>query len=198
MVSETTKTIGGNGHGIIYLPGEVDDGVEGLIGSVVLESGNGQPFHAAVDQVNYNSGAAMSYTLGALGADARPGHEHLGLPLLQKSNSLGEIGDTTGIQLFNPDPVNSVQAEIRLYSPAGGLMSLTADGPVEIELGPRNSYTFYVVDESEIPMGTVGSVVVTVTGGDGQVIAVSNLVNYDVQGDGAVVFGLANGSGQFR
>jgi hypothetical protein len=181
------QTLPANGQRFVYLPGHITNGDEGWLGSAVLISDSREPFHAAVDQVNYTEGAAMSYTLSSIGAEFIPGNDRLGLALLQKS----ETGDMTGIQLFNPDPEHSVRAEIRLLTPG-------ATEPIEIELDPLTSYNLHAPDHPDITPGTAAGVVVVVTGGDGQLVGVSNLVNYDVQGDGALVFPLVNGFGQYR
>jgi hypothetical protein len=191
LLETASQFLQANGQVNFYLPSELEAEEDGWVGSAVLESENGEPFHAAVDQVNYLNGAAMSYTLGSKGADAVPGNQYLGLPLLQKSRSLQGRGDTSGIQLFNPDPDNSVRAELRVMAP---VTSTT----FEIELAPFESYNFHVPAETDIPLGSVSSVIVAVLDGDGEISAVSNLVNYDVQGDGALVFPLTNGFGQFR
>jgi hypothetical protein len=199
--AEASRTIPGGGHAFIYLPSEADEDDDEWYGTAVLESESGRPFHAAVDQVNYDTGAAMSYTLGAVGAvytEVATGRQKLGLPLLQKGNSLNNSGDMSGILLFNPDPDESVQAELHAYSPGGVLIPIEIEDLPSIELGPRESQLVHMPDAVEVEIGTVASVVVTVTGGDGKIVAVSNVVNYNVQGDGAAVFSLSNGTGQFR
>jgi hypothetical protein len=191
LLETASQFLQAKGQGNFYLPSELEAEEDGWVGSAVLESESGEPFHAAVDQVNYVNGAAMSYTLGSQGADAVPGNQYLGLPLLQKSRSLRGHGDTSGIQLFNPAPDSSVRAEL-------SVMALNASTTFEIEFDPFESYNFHVPAETDVPLGSVTSVIVTVLEGGGEIVAVSNLVNYDVRGDGALVFPLTNGAGQFR
>lgn len=189
-----SRRLPSNGQANIYLPGEVDQDATGWIASAVLESESGEPFHAAVDQVNYENGSAMSYTLGANGAvapEVRRDNDRLGLPLLQKSRSQLFDGDTTGIQLFNPHQDENIEVEIRL-------MTSNGSQTMEVDIGPRASYNFHVPDMPDIDAGTVGSVVLTALRGEGEIIAVSNLTNYAVRGDGAVALVLSNGSGQIR
>jgi hypothetical protein len=185
------QTLPANGQRFVYLPGHITNGDEGWLGSAVLISDSHEPFHAAVDQVNYDEGAAMSYTLSSIGAEFIPGSERLGLALLQKGDPEIASDDTTGIQLFNSDPDHSVRAEIRL------LISGVTES-VEIELDPLTSYNLHAPDHPDIDPGTAAGVVVVVTGGDGQLVGVSNMVNYDIEGDGALVFPLVNGFGQYR
>jgi hypothetical protein len=196
LVAQESRTIAANGQWIIYLPGVVDpEESAGWIGAAVLVSDSDLPLHAAVDQVNYLNGAAMSYVLGARGASVAGDRLSLGLPLLQKGDPLSGLGDMTGLQFFNADPQHSVEFSITLYTHAGGLIPPTVLEPISIELEPRTSATLYTVTESEIPIGSVGTVIVRITGGEGDLHAVSNTVNYAVHGDGAVVYNLVNVDG---
>jgi hypothetical protein len=193
-----SRTIAPNGQWIIYLPGVVDSDDAGWIGAAMLVSNNDLPLHAAVDQVNYVNGAAMSYVLGWGGASAAQNRLTIGLPLLQKGNPLSGLGDMTGIQFFNADPQHSVEFSITLYTRAGGLIPPTMLEPISIELEPRTSATLYTVTESEIPVRSVGAVIVRITGGGGSLHAVSNTVNYAVGGDGSLAYNLVNVDGWYR
>jgi hypothetical protein len=198
---EMNTSLSAYGQRTIYLPSEVDtdnnDG-DGWAGTAVLHSDSGEPFHATVDQVKYETGEAMSYTLSSMTASVRPGNQALGLPLLQHDVVPGGDGDTSGVRLFNPHPDSEIRVEVSIHDASGTLIALSPEGGMDVVLEPLSTETVYAPDIADIPPGTVGSVIVQVIGGGGEVSAISNIVNYDVQGDGAVVFGLNNGTGRFR
>jgi hypothetical protein len=194
QVDQADHTIAPHGQEILYLPSMVNSGaLDGWIGSVILESRDGRPFTAAVDQVNYSSGAAMSYVLGSRGTTASSATYPIGLPLLQKGDESGQAGDGTGIQLFNADASQSVQVAVSVYSRDGFLVSPGNNEPLQVEIGPRGSATVYTPNLPWIPEEFTGSAMVEVIGGGGQVFGVANTVNYHVDGDGAVAFPLNAG-----
>lgn len=183
-------TIPGNGMDFVYLP--AGDGSP-FIGGATIEGT--EPFVGAVDEVKYlgddgDTGHAMSYTMDY--RTARDG-EALALPVVWKPNpSAPRNQETTGIQLFNPSSVQA-SAEIMFYDRGTGAEALVA--PIAVTLEPKESYTVYVLDIAELPDNFRGSAVVLklLTGGvphDQGIVAVSNLVNYDVQYDGSSSFNL--------
>jgi hypothetical protein len=200
-----TRSIPPQGQEYIYIPATVEQtigGMKGWVGSVTLRAS--APFHATVDQVKYETGEAMSYMATAAGAWA-PDNQNapefssnsLALPLMQKGNLDGS-GDTSGIQLFNPDFGGSVDVEVWFYSQVGDLLPPTNFAPIRATISPRSHYTIYAMDHSGMIPKSAGTARVDVVGGNGQVFGVSNVVNYAVAGDGSTAFNLVNSYGQYR
>jgi hypothetical protein len=199
------RTVPPQGQTYVYLPSTGDvspGGRNGWVGSVTLSAG--APFHATVDQIKYETGEAMSYMATAAGArvaaeddSLEPVSTTLALPLMQKGRA-DSFGDTSGIQLFNPDPSGAVDIEVRFYSQIGDLLSPTTSEPVRATVPARGYYTIYAADLTEMISNTTGTARVDVVGGTGQVFGVSNSVNYAVAGDGSVAFNLVNSFGQYR
>lgn len=203
--SVDTRTIPPRGQEYVYIPGSaVKDGMSdpGWVGSVTLEGD--QPFHAVIDQVKYETGEAMSYMATAAGAQSPDNPDapefassSLSLPLMANGNANGS-GDTSGIQLFNPDTSSPIEIELRFYSPVGDLLEPTDFAPMTATIGPRSYYTIYTMNLSGMIPNTAGTVRVDVSGGNGIVFGVSNLVNYAVDGDGSAAVSLVNEHGQYR
>jgi hypothetical protein len=129
----------------------------------------------------------------------------LSLPLVQKGSDDTGMGDFSGINLFNGDPNNGINAMV-LFEDSSGLPVAPTVGanerelPFQLSLSPLGSATVYTANYSEMPSGFVGSAVVgavyTTVGqairsdAVGPLSAVSNNVNYAVNGDGSAVFSL--------
>jgi hypothetical protein len=160
--------------------------------------------HSAVDQVKYDfqgddvdAGNAMSYiavpfrdhATGAGVAGPFEAGDILALPLFQKGSPLTGLGDTSGIQFFNASADHSVTANIFIYDTTGNLVAPTLVTPITHTLAPHGNFTLYAHHLHELPVGFQGSVKVQVSGA-GLLSAVSNNVNYAVQGDGAAAFNL--------
>ena len=199
------KTIPARGQAYVHIPGAVasaDVSEQGWVGSVTLEGD--QPFHAVIDQVKYETGEAMSYMATAAGARSpenpdAPEHSSssLALPIMTRGLSDGS-GDTSGLQLFNPDSSDPVEIELRFYSPVGDLLDPTKYAPMKAMIRPRGHYTFYTMNMENMIPNSPGSVRIDVVGGKGTVYGVSNLVNYAVDGDGSTAYNLVNEYGQYR
>src|SRR5699024_7575899 len=120
--------------------------------------------------------------------------QELALPLAQKGNPATGSGDTSGIQLFNTDADDSVRAEIVIYGanglPVGPTVQNNDADPIGITVPAHGNYTLYTHNLSELSSGFRGSVVVYHDGGQGELVGVSNNVNYDVSGDGSTAFNL--------
>jgi hypothetical protein len=82
-----------------------------------------------------------------------------------------------------------VTANIFIYDTTGNLVAPTLVTPITHTLVPHGNFTLYAHHLHELPVGFQGSVKVQVTGA-GLLSAVSNNVNYAVQGDGAAAFNL--------
>lgn len=208
-----TLTIPAKGMEYVYTPAMGD--ADGFKGSAVLSSI--LPFHAAIDEVKYSTGEAMSYIATAATAGvydlAQPGNDfsvlgfgpRLAAPIIQKGSPSTGLGDTSGIELFNAVSDSGATVWGYFFDPAGNLVapSLNLLSPWVASMGPLGGTTFYTLNVSEMPVGHVGSAMIfPVMGGntdnEGSVAGVTNVVNYDVQGDGAAVFNLFNTWGQFR
>lgn len=213
VVGSDQRTISPKGMEYIYMPARDDLGIgdTGFVGAAVLSSP--LPFHAAVDEVKYSEGEAMSYIATAVNVeddDPTPpdsgllgAFPRLALPLVQKGSPFTGLGDTSGINLFNADADDDVDAAVAFFQPSGALAAPTLGFPVyQITLGPLNTATIYTMDFSEMSAGFQGSAIIaplpSEDGGEGDLVGVSNNVNYDIAGDGSTVFNLVNTCGQFR
>jgi hypothetical protein len=187
-------TIPARGMEFVYTPASQDLNVDGFVGAAVITSANGQNIQVAVDQVKYDGvggdvGDAMSYVTE--GQNAVEG-EALALPLVQKGNPATGLGDTTGVQLFNADAQNSIEFSVFFLDSTGNFVAPTLNpaAPITVSLSGHQGYTLYTHNYSEMPAGFQGSLAVDFIQGDGELAAVSNNVNYAVNGDGATVFNL--------
>ncbi|MBX6723770.1 MAG: hypothetical protein IRY92_11145, partial [Dactylosporangium sp.] len=175
-----------------------------------------QPLVAAIDEVKYlggqGEGHAMSYpassatSSGEVDEPEQPFDEWgrfdyenlLALPLVQKGNPTTGVGDTSGINLFNPSQWET-KAYIQFVDQSGVPVAPTvantdAEDPIELPIGPHGGATVYTLNYSEMPNGFVGAAIVGVGGTYGSaLVAVSNNVNYAVDGDGSAVFNLSIG-----
>jgi hypothetical protein len=202
-IFQDSLTISPKGQDFVYIPNDPAlNGDSSFVGSVLLSSD--APFHAAIDQIKYGSGEALSYMATAAGAQLIPEFEEMGyrsslsIPLVQKGSAITGLGDTSGIQLFNPDPNSSVRVAIEFFNQSGNSSQPTANAPMTMTLQPYQNATLYTMTFSGMLQNFSGSAVVTPIEGGGQIVGVSNNVNYDVQGDGAVAFNMVNSLGQFR
>ena len=168
------------------------------------------PLVAAIDEVKYlggqGEGHAMSYPASSalwgwetseLDDSGRYWYDNLlALPLVQKGNPTTGVGDTSGINLFNPDGEYSVNAYIQFVDSAGVPVAPTVgkddgEAPIVLPLSAGAGATVYTLNYSEMPAGFQGAAIVGVVG-DGELVGVSNNVNYAVDGDGSAVYNLAN------
>lgn len=191
--SVDTRTVSAQGQEFIYMPASQDvQSGAGFVGAVAVQATH--PFHVAVDQVKYSTGEAMSYLATSAGADITGA---LSMPLVQKGWEDG-TGDTSGLQLFNPDRSTDVTFELRFYDSAGALVRPTHRGPIRSTLGSNEIATYYTMAYSEMPQNQRASAVVLPVDGDGSIVGVSNNVNYAVNGDGSAAFNMVNMHGSYR
>jgi hypothetical protein len=202
VVQSDVLTIPARGQEFIYIPATQDLGLDdGFVGSATLSST--LPFHAAVDQVKYLTGEAMSYIATAAGANAEEfvfgNDSQLAFPLIHKGSADG-TGDTSGIQLFNGDRENGVSSLVWFFHPSGALAQPTSDdfSALSVNLAAKENATVYTMEFSSMPAGVPLSAVAVPVDGDGTIYGVSNNVNYAVQGDGALAYNGVNTFGQFR
>lgn len=172
---------------------------DAFVGAAIIQSSNGAPIQAVVDQVKYfgdadDVGDAMSYVTDSrlAGTAAGASGNQLALPLVQKGIPETNIGDTTGVQLFNPNPDTAVSFTLQIFGQDGHLVAPTIIAPLPGTLAGHQSVTFYVHNHEDLRSHFTGSMVVTVDpDGQGTLLsAVSNNVNYQIAGDGSSVFTL--------
>jgi hypothetical protein len=209
VVGQDRRTISPKSQEFIYIPHTQDLGLggetgSGWVGSALISSDSGVEFHAVIDQVKYMIGEAMSYAATAAGARAKdsgmwyPDADYLGLPLFQKGSVMTGLGDMSGIQLFNASSKGSITVEITFYFESGALMEPTIDGPIPLTIPALGNATVYSATLTEMGQNASGSAIVRAVKGHGQVVAVSNNVNYALCCDGSVAFNLVNNFGQYR
>ena len=175
-------TLPPSGMNFIYMPS--GDG-EPFVGSAVVTSEAG--VLGAIDEVKYlgdpadGAGHAMSYMLerelATLG-------ETISMPLYQKGDPESGLGDTSGIQAFNPMDV-PVEIEIQFHDQSG---MMVAEGLFTLD--PKQGETFYAMDFPGIPDGLTGTAFIQVMSAAGGVTGISNHVNYAVQYDGSAAFNM--------
>ncbi|HLI50566.1 MAG TPA: hypothetical protein VKU87_02145, partial [Thermomicrobiaceae bacterium] len=192
----------------VYIPASQDQGLgDGDFGSAII---SGQlPFYAAVDEVKYSTGEAMSYMATAAVAQRCRNADQtsydcvslsgntLSLPLFQNGQNVNgvEHGDTSGINLFNPGN-NTATGSVLFYGLDGTLQTPSNIGTVPFSVASHATGLIYAPSMAQMSPGIQLTAVVTVD--TGRVAAVSNNVNYDVNGDGGVVFQMFNHNGNYR
>ena len=213
VVASDTVTIPPRAMEYVYTPATANFGIGANQITSVRIAGQ-YPLVAAIDEVKYlggqGQGHAMSYPAAdPLDADwiVEPDPEDaegryfyyalLALPLVQKGNPTTGTGDTSGINLFNPDPEYDVELYVQFVDAAGVPVAPTvgpddSEDPIELPLGPHAGATIYTLTYSEMPAGFQGSAIIGVVGYEdaGALVGVSNNVNYDVAGDGSAAFNL--------
>ena len=187
LLDSTEITVPPRGMDFIFTPAGVSgdgDTPAGFVGSAVI-SGSG-PLHAAVDQVKYvgdadDVGHAMSYV-----AERRPGliNNHIAMPLVQKGDPGTALGNTTGIQLMAPLNFPAA-AKVWFLDELGNVVS---PEPEIVELPGRGGKTLYAFDFEYLPPGFQGSAYIRIT--QGEILAIANNVDYQVQFDGSASMNL--------
>jgi hypothetical protein len=184
-VGSDSVTIPAKAMEYIFMPSSQDLGLpdNAFVGSAVLR-GTG-PFHAAIDEVKYSTGDAMSYI--ATGASAglfdyvlnligdvtqtdllntipNASLARLSLPLLQKGLQDAQgvwHNDVSGINLFNADATLGATVNVHFYMESGALAAPTLNAPYQITLSPLGNATIYTPQLSEMSGNFQGSAVVT-------------------------------------
>ena len=181
-------TVPANGMDYVYTPASVvaNDAMEldGFVGSAVITGDH--PFRGAVDEVKYfgddpDTGHAMSYMVEDQAATAG---ETLAMPIFQSGGEDG-MGDTTGLQLFNPTD-QWVAGAVRFITQFG----FEYRQPLVVHLEPGEGYTVYPYEIPGFPENVHGSALVQVYAGEGAITAAANNVNYAVANDGSASFNL--------
>jgi hypothetical protein len=185
LVGTDSRVIQPRAMEFVYRPATTDVNIGGF-GSVLVTSN--QPVLVAVDSVKYTGtgqdvGQALGYVAqrGVGGAGGS-----LYMPLFQKQGLLSGGNDNSGVALFNLASGERAIA-LWLFDSSGALVAPTLASPVTALLPAHGQFIFYAPSYAEMPNGFQGSVLVVA---DGDVVGVSNNVNYDVQFDGSAAYNM--------
>ncbi len=181
ITTTTLPTIPQGGMQFDYLTGS-----GGQLAQAVITST--QPIVVSVDAVKYTGGGSdVGQALTSMGIDAPVTAVALRVPLYQKAGPSGN--DTSGVQLFNTSPTLTATLTLHFFDASG-----TAQPPSPLTVGPiapRGAVTVYAPSLGPLPTDFQGQVRVTHAPGSGQVVAITNNVNYDVQYDGSAAYNVA-------
>jgi len=185
LVGTDSRVIQPRAMEFVYRPASTDVNIGGF-GSALVTSN--QPVLVAVDSVKYTGtgqdvGQALGYVAqrGVGGAGGS-----LYMPLFQKQGLLSGGNDNSGVALFNLASGERAIA-LWLFDSSGALVAPTLASPVTALLPAHGQFIFYAPSYAEMPNGFQGSVLVVA---DGDVVGVSNNVNYDVQFDGSAAYNM--------
>lgn len=154
----------------------------GFTGNAVISSN--VPVAAAVDEVKYSTGDAISYIASqAIGSTVY-------VPLVFKASESGTHNDNSGINVSNGSD-SQTTVEITIHDAIGGVVG----GPYDITV-PAHGGNFIYLPSTTVAPNTIGSAVVTSVEGV-PIVAVSNDVSYDVGGDGSSVFNAPSSTGLY-
>jgi len=150
------------------------------------------PVAAAVDAVKYfgndnNVGQAMTYNAAANLSNFQA------MPLVQKGNPATGMGATSGITMLNPLPV---QNSIQVYWINQSGFNAANFGTSTIIIPAQSIGIAYTMTQHNLPNGYYGSAI-TVSAGLPYVATTGN-VDYQVDGDGSVIWNGYNPCGLFR
>ncbi len=165
----------------------------GVVGSAIIWSDH--PVAAAVDATKYpetdpNGGADLFQ--GISYSATQNVFTWQAVALVQKGNPTDGMGDTSGINIMNPN-ATAATANVYFVNPSGfnaqnfGVSSVTIPGFA-------NGFV-YTMTQHNLPNGFVGAAQVI---SNVPVAAVSANVNYAVDGDGSAIFNAANPCGFSR
>ncbi|MCS7294169.1 MAG: hypothetical protein NZ761_02090, partial [Dehalococcoidia bacterium] len=181
ITTTSLPPIPSNGMQFDYLTGS-----GGQLAQAIVTSN--QPVIVSVDAVKYTgSGPDIGQALTAMGINAPVNAPVLRVPLYQKAGVSGN--DTSGIQLFNTSATTPATVNVEFLDAAG-----TAVPPSPIVLagiGPRAAATVYAPSVGGLAANFQGHVRIAHAPGSGQVVAITNNVNYDVLADGSAAFNVA-------
>ncbi|MCS7255122.1 MAG: hypothetical protein RMJ05_03605 [Thermomicrobium sp.] len=185
LVGTENRVIQPRAMEFVYRPATTDINIGGF-GSALVTSN--QPVLVAVDSVKYTGsdqdvGQALSY-VAQRGVGTEGGS--LYMPLFQKQGQLSGGNDNSGVALFNLASGERAVA-LWLFDSSGALVAPTLATPVTALLPAHGQFIFYAPTYGEMPGGLQGSVLVVA---DGDVVGVSNNVNYDVQFDGSAAYNM--------
>ncbi len=188
LITTKSLSVPQNGMNFDYLSGS-----GGQLAQAVLTST--QPILVSVDAVKYTgSGQDVGQALTSMGINAPVNAPVLRVPLYQKAGVSGN--DNSGVQLFNTSTTTAATVTVDFYNANG-----TAQPPSPLTLAgiaPRGAVTVYAPSQGTLPSDFQGQVRVTHAPGSGQMVAITNNVNYDVQADGSAAFNVSTADRALR
>ena len=165
----------------------------GVVGSALIWSD--EPVAAAIDATKYPetdpTGGADLFQATSYSATQNI-FNWQAIPLIQKGSPIDGMGDTSGINIMNPN-ASAVTANVYFVNPSGfnaqnfGVSSVTIPGFA-------NGFV-YSLWQQNLPNGFTGAAQVVASQ---PVAAVSANVNYEVDGDGSAIFNAFNPCGLYR
>jgi len=159
-----------------------------VAGALILSDA---PVAASVDAVKYfgndnNVGQAMTYNATANLSFVQSN------PLVQKGNPATGMGATSGITLLNPLPI---QNSIAVYWLNQSGFQADNFGTSTLIVPAQSIGIAYTMTQHNLPNGYYGSVI---TVGNLPYVGTTGNVDYQVDGDGSVIWNSYNPCGQFR
>jgi len=188
LLATKNLTVPGNSMDFDYLTGS-----GGQLAQAVLTSS--APIIVSVDAVKYTGGGQdVGQALTSMGINDPVSAPVLRVPLYQKQGVSGN--DNSGVQIFNISATTPATVTVDFFDAAG-----TAQPPSPLTLAgiaPRGAVTVYAPNYGALPNNFQGQVRVSQAPGSGQVVAITNNVNYDVQNDGSAAFNVATADRALR
>ncbi|MCX2726947.1 hypothetical protein OO015_05490 [Thermomicrobium sp. 4228-Ro] len=188
LITTKSLSVPQNGMNFDYLSGS-----GGQLAQAVLSSS--QPVIVSVDAVKYTGGGQdVGQALTSMGINAPVTAPVLRVPLYQKAGVSGN--DNSGVQLFNTSTTTAATVTVEFYDATG-----TAQPPSPLTLAgiaPRGAITVYAPSQGTLPSDFQGQVRVTHAPGSGQMVAITNNVNYDVQADGSSAYNVGTAGRALR
>ncbi len=188
LISTTNLSVPANGMKFDYLTGS-----GGQLAQAVITSNS--PIVVSVDAVKYTGGGQdVGQALTSMGINDPVSAPVLRVPLYQKQGVSGN--DNSGVQLFNISATTPATVTVDFFDASG-----TAQAPSPLTLAgiaPRGAITVYAPSYGALPNNFQGQVRVSHAPGSGQVVAITNNVNYDVQADGSAAFNVATADRALR
>ncbi|GBD19959.1 hypothetical protein HRbin28_00396 [bacterium HR28] len=181
LIATTNLAVPGNSMNFDYLTG-----TGGQLAQAVVTSNT--PIVVSVDAVKYTGGGQdVGQALTSMGINDPVSAPVLRVPLYQKQGI--SSNDNSGVQLFNISGTTPATVNVDFFDTSG-----TAQPPSTLTLAgiaPHGAFTVYAPNYGTLPNDFQGQVRVTHAFGSGQVVAITNNVNYDVQADGSAAFNVA-------
>jgi len=183
MVGEDTLTIPARGMEYIYTPGNVHG--NSFVGSAMILSD--RPLVAAIDEVKYETTEGLSYMASS------SAQTDAAVPVVFRENPGDGHHDNSGINVVNMSADSEQTVTIELVSTRGEAL---LNVPVSLTIPPGGNSFVYLPFIDDLPAGTVASARIKTQHPEG-FVAISNDINYNVTGDGSVVFAASGGRGYY-
>lgn len=183
MLRQESIVIAARSMHYIYTPGNVEQA--GFVGGATILSN--VPIVAAVDEVKYETGEALSYMVSGVS-------QHMAaIPIVFHEDAPSDRNDNSGISIVNLDPLNQQTVLLRIWARNGTEL---LDLPIAVQMPPAGNNFVYIPFVDEVAPGTIGAVTLESESAAG-FVAISNNINYAVEGDGSVVFSASGNGGVY-